>query len=157
MQTRPPPIVSTDRTERLLILFAGGMLLWVILAGFGIGPLLHQVPTNGSFADSAAAFSAGERQYRFAAAASLIVTLSGVVLAFALYELLRRINRSVALIALIFFLLDSVLGLFERAVDRDKFFSATEAKDFGLVDEVFDKRPEPGEDGGTGAGDVTPV
>ena len=33
----------------------------------------------------------------------------------------------------------------ETAVERDKFFSASEAKDFGLVDEVFEKRPAPGE------------
>ena len=33
----------------------------------------------------------------------------------------------------------------ERNVERDKFFSASEAKDFGLVDEVFEKRPAPGE------------
>jgi ATP-dependent Clp protease protease subunit len=33
----------------------------------------------------------------------------------------------------------------ESAVERDKFFSAGEAKEFGLVDEVFDKRPAPGE------------
>jgi ATP-dependent Clp protease protease subunit len=29
----------------------------------------------------------------------------------------------------------------EKNVERDKFFSAEEAKTFGLVDEVFDKRP----------------
>jgi ATP-dependent Clp protease protease subunit len=33
----------------------------------------------------------------------------------------------------------------ESAVERDRFFGAHEAKDFGLVDEVFDKRPAPGE------------
>jgi ATP-dependent Clp protease, protease subunit len=33
----------------------------------------------------------------------------------------------------------------ESAVERDKFFGADEAKAFGLVDEVFDKRPAPGE------------
>ena len=33
----------------------------------------------------------------------------------------------------------------ERNVERDKFFSASEAKTFGLVDEVFDKRPAPAE------------
>ena len=33
---------------------------------------------------------------------------------------------------------------------------ADEAKDFGIIDEVFEKRPESGEDAGTGAGDVTP-
>ena len=34
----------------------------------------------------------------------------------------------------------------ETAVERDKFFGATEAKEFGLVDEVFEKRPAPGDD-----------
>jgi ATP-dependent Clp protease, protease subunit len=34
----------------------------------------------------------------------------------------------------------------EKAVDRDKFMSADEAKTFGLIDEVFDKRPAPAED-----------
>ena len=34
----------------------------------------------------------------------------------------------------------------ENAVERDKFLSASEAKDFGLVDEVFDKRPMPAEE-----------
>jgi len=45
----------------------------------------------------------------------------------------------------------------EKAMDRDKFLEADEAKTFGLIDEVFDKRPDPGEDAGTGAGDVTPA
>jgi ATP-dependent Clp protease protease subunit len=34
----------------------------------------------------------------------------------------------------------------ERAMDRDKFMSAAEAREFGLIDEVFDKRPAPAED-----------
>ena len=45
----------------------------------------------------------------------------------------------------------------EKAMDRDKFLEADEAKAFGLIDEVFDTRPEPGDDAGTGAGDVTPA
>ena len=35
----------------------------------------------------------------------------------------------------------------EEAMDRDKFLSAEEARKFGLVDEVVDKRPEPVDDG----------
>ena len=42
-------------------------------------------------------------------------------------------------------------------MDRDKFLEAAEAKAFGLIDEVFDTRPELGDDRGTGAGDVTPA
>src|ERR1700759_1679532 len=34
----------------------------------------------------------------------------------------------------------------ERAMDRDTFLSAEEARAFGLVDEVYDKRPLPSED-----------
>jgi ATP-dependent Clp protease protease subunit len=33
-----------------------------------------------------------------------------------------------------------------KAMERDNFMTAAEAKDFGLVDEVFDKRPMPAED-----------
>jgi ATP-dependent Clp protease protease subunit len=44
----------------------------------------------------------------------------------------------------------------EKAMDRDKFMEADEAKDFGIIDEVFEKRPETGDDSGTGAGEVTP-
>ena len=49
------------------------------------------------------------------------------------------------------------LAEIEKALDRDKFLESDEAKAFGLIDEVFDTRPEPGEDAGTGAGDVTPA
>jgi ATP-dependent Clp protease protease subunit len=34
----------------------------------------------------------------------------------------------------------------ERAMDRDNFLEADEAKAFGLIDEVMDKRPSPAED-----------
>ena len=34
----------------------------------------------------------------------------------------------------------------ERAMDRDTFLSADEAKEFGIVDEVYEKRPVPAED-----------
>ena len=43
------------------------------------------------------------------------------------------------------------------AMDRDKFLEADEAKEFGLIDEVFDRRPEQGEGGSTGAADITPA
>ena len=34
----------------------------------------------------------------------------------------------------------------ERRMDRDTFLSADEAKQFGLIDEVFDKRPVPSDE-----------
>jgi ATP-dependent Clp protease protease subunit len=45
----------------------------------------------------------------------------------------------------------------EKAMDRDKFLEADEANAFGLIDVVFDKRPDAGDDAGTGAGEVTPA
>ena len=40
------------------------------------------------------------------------------------------------------------LETIEKAMDRDKFLSAQEAQEFGIVDEVFDKRPAVGEGDG---------
>jgi ATP-dependent Clp protease, protease subunit len=34
-------------------------------------------------------------------------------------------------------------------MERDNYMTAQEAKEFGLIDEVFDKRPIPAEDGAT--------
>ena len=45
----------------------------------------------------------------------------------------------------------------EKAMDRDKFMEADEAKDFGIIDEVFGKRPEASEGDATGAAQITPA
>lgn len=41
------------------------------------------------------------------------------------------------------------IDVVENAMERDKFMSAEEAKAFGLVDEVFDKRPVASDDAGS--------
>jgi ATP-dependent Clp protease, protease subunit len=38
------------------------------------------------------------------------------------------------------------VAVIEKAIERDNFMSAAEAKDFGLIDEVMDQRPVPAED-----------
>jgi ATP-dependent Clp protease protease subunit len=38
------------------------------------------------------------------------------------------------------------IDVIESSMERDKFLSAEEAKGFGLIDEVFDKRPAPAEE-----------
>jgi ATP-dependent Clp protease protease subunit len=38
------------------------------------------------------------------------------------------------------------IDVIEKSMDRDKFLEADEAKAFGLIDEVFDKRPAPAEE-----------
>ncbi|MEY4270538.1 MAG: ATP-dependent Clp protease proteolytic subunit [Pseudomonadota bacterium] len=49
------------------------------------------------------------------------------------------------------------LDVIEKAMDRDNFLEADEAKAFGLVDHVFDRRPTGTEaEGGTGGGEPKP-
>ena len=38
------------------------------------------------------------------------------------------------------------LDVIEAAMERDKFMSPEEARDFGLIDEVVEKRPRAGDD-----------
>src|SRR5947209_18487125 len=45
----------------------------------------------------------------------------------------------------------------EAAMDRDKFLEADEAKEFGIIDQVFDKRPDAAEGDTTGAAQITPA
>jgi ATP-dependent Clp protease, protease subunit len=49
------------------------------------------------------------------------------------------------------------LEAIELAMDREKFMESDEAKTFGIIDEVFDKRPDAGEEDVTGGKDVTPA
>ncbi len=45
----------------------------------------------------------------------------------------------------------------EKAMDRDKFLEADEAKEFGIIDQVFDRRPDAATGDSTGAADITPA
>jgi ATP-dependent Clp protease protease subunit len=58
-------------------------------------------------------------------------------------EILRIRHRMTALMANY---TGQTIEAIETAVERDKFLSAEEAKEFGLVDEVFDKRPAASEE-----------
>jgi ATP-dependent Clp protease protease subunit len=49
------------------------------------------------------------------------------------------------------------IDVIEKSMDRDKFLEADEAKAYGLIDEVFDRRPDAGEGDTTGAADITPA
>ena len=60
-------------------------------------------------------------------------------------EILRIRHRMNELYALY---TGKTLETIEKAMDRDKFLSAQEAQEFGIVDEVFDKRPAVGEGDG---------
>ena len=41
------------------------------------------------------------------------------------------------------------IGVIEKAMERDNFMTANQAKEFGLIDQVFDRRPPATEDNGS--------
>ena len=43
------------------------------------------------------------------------------------------------------------IGVIEKAMERDNFMTANQAKEFGLIDQVFDRRPPATEDNGSTA------
>ena len=91
------------------------MLLWLVVYGFSSALASPHLPAGRSFAETAAVYSRFEWGYRAAVLGDLILTLSSVVLAFALYELLRGSDRSRSLLAFIFCLQDSFIATIVRA------------------------------------------
>ena len=41
------------------------------------------------------------------------------------------------------------IGVIEKAMERDNFMTANQAKEFGLIDQVFDRRPPATDDNGS--------
>jgi hypothetical protein len=111
LETETP---DAGKTQRAYARVAGALFLGVILFAFAGGSMLSQVAGSGTFAETAARIAASERLYRVALSAVLIASLSSTLLAFALYATLRPVNRLLALLAMIFSLEDSFLGLIVR-------------------------------------------
>jgi hypothetical protein len=79
----------------------------VILIALVGGSILSRVAGSGTFAETAARIAASERLYRVALSTVLIATLGSTLLAFALYAMLRPVNRQLAQLGMIFSLEDS--------------------------------------------------
>jgi hypothetical protein len=91
---------------------AGAAFLFVLM-GYTISWIL--VYAKLIVADNAAATArnimAHERLFRIGIVADLLVAIAGIVLAWALYILLRSVNKNLALLALLLKLMDAVLAL----------------------------------------------
>lgn len=74
--------------------------------------LEHRV--DGNFEETAARIAASEHLYRVALSSGVIETLSSVLVAFALYATLKKVNSLLALLAMVFGLQDSFLECIVR-------------------------------------------
>ena len=108
---RPTHVSAAQRTYARL---AGFSYLGAITLAIAAGALLSRIAGSGSFAETAARMAASERLYRAALSMSVAVTLSSVLLAFALYATLTPVNQSLAQLGMIFSLCDSVLACVVR-------------------------------------------
>ena len=105
---------EADETQRTYARLVGFLFLAAIVLAFGGGEILSRVAGSGTFAEIALRIGAGERLYRVALSLQLIAILSAALFFFALYVTLRPVNRRLALLAMIFALLDTPLGLLVR-------------------------------------------
>jgi hypothetical protein len=100
---------AMDRNERLFALFTGIVLLWLMLNGIANALFFPGIPP-GAYADAAKTVTASAWQYRLDSADLLVETLSGVLLEFGLYALLKRVNSELALLGLLFMAQDSCMS-----------------------------------------------
>jgi hypothetical protein len=85
-----------------LLIVTGWTLNWIF-----VDSRLHG---SGSAMDAAGAVMAHEQLFRIGLANELIFSISGMVLAWALYGILKKIDKDIALLALIWKLMDSAIG-----------------------------------------------
>ena len=97
-------------TQRIYARVAGIVFLWLIINVL-VGALIFPgIPVSGTFAEIAERLRASEHLIRLGLTSLVIEFLSGVVLAVALYVTLKPVNSLLALLAMIFYLQDTVLG-----------------------------------------------
>jgi hypothetical protein len=103
-----------NQAQRTYARLAGILFVGAIIVAIGGGAILSNIAGNGTFLETAARIAASERLYRVALSSALIVTLSSVLLAFALYVTLKPVNSLLAQLGMIFSLADSFLALVVR-------------------------------------------
>ncbi len=86
-----------------LLIVIGWTLNWIF-----VDSRLHG---SGSAMDAAGAVMAHEQLFRIGLANELIFSIGGMVLAWALYGMLKKIDKEIALLALCWKLMDSAIGI----------------------------------------------
>lgn len=103
-----------ERTQRIYSRVGGFLFLWLIVNAGGATLIIMNIGVGGNFEETAARIAASERLYRVALSGGVIETLSSVLLAFALYATLKKVNSLLALLGMVFGLQDSFLECIVR-------------------------------------------
>jgi uncharacterized protein DUF4386 len=101
---------STERTQQIYARLAGFLFLWLIITGLAGSLLASRIAGSGAFAEVAKRITASEHLYRLALASELVETLSALLLAFALYAMLRPVNQLLAQMAMYWRVAESLIG-----------------------------------------------
>jgi hypothetical protein len=101
---------SAEKTQRSYARVAGILLLWLIVNVVVGAIIFPSIPVNGTFAEIADRIKASEHLFRLQPTDLVIEFLSATVLAFALYLTLKPVSSLLALLGMIFYLQDTILG-----------------------------------------------
>jgi len=99
-------IIPLKKTARL----AGFLFLWLIITGLTGALTISNIVGSAPFEETAKRVANSERLYRLALCSELIETLSALVLAFALYTILKPVNKLLAQMAMYWRLAESLVG-----------------------------------------------
>lgn len=99
-----------EKTQRICARVAGILFLWLIINVFVGALIFPSIPARGTFAEIGEKIRASEHLFRLEPTSLVVEFLSAAVLAFALYVTLKPVNSLLALLAMIFYLQDVVLG-----------------------------------------------
>jgi hypothetical protein len=124
-------IAEVNQAQRMYARLGGILTVEAMVIAIGGGTILSNIAGNGNFAETATRIAASERLYRLALSSVLIVTLSGALLAFALYVTLKPVNSLLAQLGMIFTLADSFLALIVRMCSFVRLHLYTSAPDAG--------------------------
>jgi hypothetical protein len=102
--------MTDDRRQNICARLAGFLFLWLIVTGLGGAVTIGRIAKGATFPEVAARVAASELLYRAALCSELIETLSAAVLAFALYVVLRPVDKLLAQFAMYWRLGESFVG-----------------------------------------------
>jgi Domain of unknown function (DUF4386) len=100
----------TDNSQRTYARFAGFMFL--IVLGFDIGGVLivSSIAGSGNFVEISHRVMESEQLYRFGLCCSLLGSISTIVLATGLYVTVKPVDGNLALLALLFRVVEAAIG-----------------------------------------------
>jgi hypothetical protein len=122
---------EVNQAQRTYARLAGFLLLAIIILALGSDVILSRIAGSGSFAETAIRIAAFERAYRVALSCVVIVSLTSLLLAFALYVTVKPLNSLLAQLGMIFSLADSFLGLVVRMCSFVRLHLYVSARDTG--------------------------